>query len=145
MHALSESCFEPSREVRRYVLQAFRGAAPENLQHRNRQKPRSTFRINGLCDLHGRLARLAILKHTGDISAEALFARLVENPYFQFFCGEEFFRHDLPFDHSSLTRWRLRAVVWNPSNSIIHANHGHHTFPPTEGLQPLADFRVMID
>jgi IS5 family transposase len=23
-------------------------------------------------------------------------------------CGEEFFRHDLPFDRSSLTRWRQR-------------------------------------
>ena len=31
-----------------------------------------------------------------------------ENPYFQFFCGEEFFQHRLPFDRSSLTRWRQR-------------------------------------
>jgi hypothetical protein len=30
------------------------------------------------------------------------------NPYFQLFCGEEFFRHKLPFDRSSLTRWRQR-------------------------------------
>jgi transposase, IS5 family len=28
--------------------------------------------------------------------------------YFQFFCGEEFFQHRLPFDRSSLTRWRQR-------------------------------------
>jgi hypothetical protein len=33
---------------------------------------------------------------------------LVENPYFQFFCGEEFFQHRLVFDRSSLTRWRQR-------------------------------------
>jgi len=32
----------------------------------------------------------------------------VENPYFQLFCGEEFFRHKPPFDRSSLTRWRKR-------------------------------------
>jgi IS5 family transposase len=28
--------------------------------------------------------------------------------HFQFFCGEEFFQHRLPFDRSSLTRWRQR-------------------------------------
>ena len=35
-------------------------------------------------------------------------ARWVENPYFQLFCGEEFFQHHLPLDRSSLTRWRQR-------------------------------------
>jgi transposase, IS5 family len=54
------------------------------------------------------MAGLAILKHTFDLSDEELCARWVENPYFQYFCGEEFFRHDLPFDRSSLTRWRQR-------------------------------------
>ena len=34
--------------------------------------------------------------------------RWIENPYFQLFCGEEFFQHQLPFDRSSLTRWRQR-------------------------------------
>jgi hypothetical protein len=32
----------------------------------------------------------------------------VENPYFQYFCGEMVFQHELPFDRSSLTRWRQR-------------------------------------
>jgi len=54
------------------------------------------------------MAGLAILKHTYDLSDEALCARWVENPYFQYFCGEEFFRHDVPFDRSSMTRWRQR-------------------------------------
>jgi hypothetical protein len=40
-----------------------------------------------------------------DLSDEALCDRWIENPYFQFFCGEEFFQHRLPFDRSSLTRW----------------------------------------
>lgn len=52
------------------------------------------------------MAGLAILKHMHDLSDEALCERWVENPYFQFFCGEEFFRHEPPFDRSSLTRWR---------------------------------------
>ena len=54
------------------------------------------------------MAGLAILKFTFDLSDEELCARWVENPYFQFFCGEEFFLHELPFDRSSLTRWRQR-------------------------------------
>jgi transposase, IS5 family len=54
------------------------------------------------------MAGLLILKHTHNLSDEELCARWVENPYFQLFCGEEFFRHKLPFDRSSLTRWRQR-------------------------------------
>lgn len=54
------------------------------------------------------IAGLLILKHMHSLSDEALCARWLENPYFQFFCGEHVFRHDLPFDRSSLTRWRQR-------------------------------------
>jgi IS5 family transposase len=54
------------------------------------------------------MAGLAILKHTFDLSDEELCARWVENPYFQYLCGEEFFCHELPFDRSSMTRWRQR-------------------------------------
>ena len=54
------------------------------------------------------MAGLSILKSTHDLSDEALCERWVENPYFQLFCGEEFFRHKTPFDRSSLTRWRQR-------------------------------------
>jgi transposase, IS5 family len=54
------------------------------------------------------MAGLAILKHTYDLSDEALCDRWVESPYFQYFCGEEFFQHALVFDRSSLTRWRPR-------------------------------------
>ena len=54
------------------------------------------------------MAGLAILKHTYDLSDEVLCECWVENPYYQFFCGEEFFQHRLVFDRSSLTRWRQR-------------------------------------
>jgi IS5 family transposase len=54
------------------------------------------------------MAGLSILKHTHDLSDEEICARWIENPYYQLFCGEEFFRHTLPFDRSSLTRWRQR-------------------------------------
>jgi hypothetical protein len=51
---------------------------------------------------------LAILKHTFNLSDEALCERWVEIPYYQLFCGEAFFRHDVPFDRSSMRRWRQR-------------------------------------
>jgi transposase, IS5 family len=54
------------------------------------------------------MSGLAILKHTFDLSDEALCERWIENPYFQYLCGEEFFQHELPFDRSSMTRWRQR-------------------------------------
>src|ERR1700739_4239000 len=44
------------------------------------------------------MAGLALLKHMYDLSDEVLCDRWIENPYFQFFCGEEFFQHRLPFD-----------------------------------------------
>ena len=54
------------------------------------------------------MAGLAILKHMHDLADEVLCDRWVENPYFQLFCGAEFFQHKLPFDRSSMTRWRQR-------------------------------------
>jgi IS5 family transposase len=54
------------------------------------------------------MAGLAILKHTYDLSDEVLCELWLENPYYQYFCGEEFFQHRLPFDRSSITRWRSR-------------------------------------
>src|SRR6201995_6128702 len=64
------------------------------------------------------MAGLAILKHTYDLSDEVLCERWVENPYYQYFCGEEFFQHRLVFDRSSMRRWgnrmggeRLQALL----------------------------------
>ena len=54
------------------------------------------------------VAGLLILKHMHSLSDEALCARWVESPYFQYFCGEHVFQHELRFDRSSLTRWRQR-------------------------------------
>jgi IS5 family transposase len=54
------------------------------------------------------MAGLATLKHTYNLSDEVVCELWVENPYYQYFCGEEFFRHRLPFDRSSMTNWRNR-------------------------------------
>jgi IS5 family transposase len=54
------------------------------------------------------MAGLAILKHTYNLSDEVLCELWIENPYYQYFCGEEFFQHRLPLDRSSMTNWRRR-------------------------------------
>ena len=54
------------------------------------------------------MAGLAILKHTYNLSDEVACELWLENPYYQYFCGEEFFQHQLPFDRSSMTNWRNR-------------------------------------
>ncbi len=54
------------------------------------------------------MAGLHLLKHMKGLSDEEVCATWLENPYFQAFCGETHFRHRLPFDRSSMTRWRKR-------------------------------------
>lgn len=51
---------------------------------------------------------LHYLKHAFDLSDEEVVAQWVQNPYWQLFCGEEFFQHEMPIDPSSMTRWRKR-------------------------------------
>jgi IS5 family transposase len=51
---------------------------------------------------------LHYLKHAYNESDESAVARLLENPYWQYFCGFKQFQHELPIDPSSLTRWRKR-------------------------------------
>lgn len=52
---------------------------------------------------------LHYLKHMHDLSDEEAVERWVENPYWQYFCGFEFFQHHLPIDPSTMTRWRKRV------------------------------------
>ncbi len=52
---------------------------------------------------------LLYLQHTFDASDEAVVNTWVENPYWQFFCGETYLQTEAPIDPSSLTRWRKRV------------------------------------
>src|SRR6059036_3955977 len=88
------------------------------------------------------MAGLAILKHTYDLSDEVLCERWVENPYYQFFCGEEFFQHRLVFDRSSLTRWRnrmgeerLQALLQESLSVAVR----------TKAIKPSEFTRVIVD
>jgi IS5 family transposase len=49
---------------------------------------------------------LQYLKYAFDHSDESVVAAWVENPYWQYFCGEVFFAYAPPIDPSSMTHWR---------------------------------------
>jgi transposase, IS5 family len=51
---------------------------------------------------------LLLLKHIYALSDEDVCERWVENPYFQFFTGEEFFQHTFPHERSGLSHWHKR-------------------------------------
>jgi IS5 family transposase len=88
------------------------------------------------------MAGLAILKHTYDLSDEVLCERWVENPYYQFFCGEEFFQHRLVFDRSSLTRWRQRMGE-EKLQALLQESLAVAT--KTEAIKPSDLNRVIVD
>jgi len=52
---------------------------------------------------------LHLLKSMHCLSDEAVCELWIENPYYQYFCGEEFFQHRLPIQRSSMTHWRKRV------------------------------------
>lgn len=54
------------------------------------------------------MAGLVMLQHTFGLSDEQAVGEWPERPYWQFFCGEEIFQHELPVDDSQLSRWRKR-------------------------------------
>ena len=51
---------------------------------------------------------LTFLKYAYDVSDERAVEEFLENPYWQYFCGFEYFQHEFPIDPSSMTRWRKR-------------------------------------
>jgi IS5 family transposase len=43
------------------------------------------------------------------LSDEEVVSQWLENPYWQYFCGNEYFEHGFPIDASLMTRWRQRV------------------------------------
>jgi IS5 family transposase len=64
---------------------------------------------NGAPGLPTRLmVGLEYLKYTFNLSDEGLVMRWLENPYWQYFCGEVYFQTTPPLHYTSLGKWRLR-------------------------------------
>ena len=55
------------------------------------------------------LVGLHYLKYLYNVSDEVVVASWVENPYWQYFCGAEYFVHEFPCDPTSLVKWRQRV------------------------------------
>jgi len=103
---------------------------------------------------------LHYLKHTFNESDESVVERFLENSYWQYFCGFEYFQHRLPLDPSSMVRWRKRLgpdtleklhvetletakrgklltprhVVWNESTTIRRFRKKPSPFPMMPGF-----------
>jgi IS5 family transposase len=54
------------------------------------------------------MVALHYLKHAFNVSDEAVVDQLIENGYWQYFCGFEYFQHEFPLDPTSLVKWRKR-------------------------------------
>ncbi len=54
------------------------------------------------------MVALHYLKHTFNESDESVVERFLENPYWQYFAGFEYFQHNFPLDPTSLVKWRKR-------------------------------------
>lgn len=52
---------------------------------------------------------LHMLKHMYALSDEEVCGRWKENPYYQYFTGEEYFQHRFPIERSSMTHFRNRV------------------------------------
>ena len=57
------------------------------------------------------LVGLHYLKALYNERDESVVTKWVENPYWQYFCGEATFQHELPCHPSSLSKWRQRVGV----------------------------------
>ena len=88
------------------------------------------------------LAGLHLLKHMEGLSDEAVCKRWVENPYYQYFCGEQYFRHKLPLDRSSMTRWRGRI---GPEKLELLLAQTLAVAMQTNAVTPQAFERVTLD
>ncbi len=89
------------------------------------------------------LEGLEYLKKVYRLSAEAVVVRWVENPYWQYFCSEEYFQHGPPVDPSGLTRFRQRIGAVGGEEmrkSTINAGLASGTVKPREAIL-LAIFR----
>jgi len=61
---------------------------------------------------------LHYLEYAFDHSDESVVATFLENSYWQYFYGLEYFSHNLPLDPSSMTRWRKRLSK-NDSEALL--------------------------
>jgi len=85
---------------------------------------------------------LFMIQHMEDLSDEAVVERWVQNPYWQYFCGYDFFQWKCPIDPSSMVRWRKRLGP-KGMDKILSATI--HTAIQTKVVKQKELERVIVD
>ena len=97
------------------------------------------------CENNGRpsipirkIAGILVLKRMFNESDESVLERWVENPYWQYFCGEIYFQYDPPFDRTELIKFRKR-IGEEGAEQILKTSI--HLYPKKE----IQEKEVLID
>jgi IS5 family transposase len=85
-----------------------------------------------------KIAGIILLRRIFDESDESILERWVENPYWQYFCGEVYFQHEPPFDRTELIKFRRRI---GEKGSELILKMTVHLFSKKE----IQDKEVLID
>lgn len=88
------------------------------------------------------LVGLHYLKALYDESDESIVGKWVENPYWQYFCGEETFQHEFPCHPTSLPKWRQRVGVEGVEKLLKQVLH---TAMKLQALKPSEIVQVNVD
>lgn len=88
------------------------------------------------------MAGLHILKQIYNLSDEGVCDRWVNDPYFQYFCGETYFQHDFPIERSSMTHFRKRVGEEFCISLFQESLHAAHQLGALESEQMK---RVVVD
>lgn len=88
------------------------------------------------------IAGLHYLKHLYDLSDEQVVERWVENPYWQYFCGEQFFSHHFPIHPTSMTKWRNRLGRHGVEKLLIETIN---TGLKSKTIKPNSLTKVIVD
>ncbi len=91
-------------------------------------------------------AGLQMLKHMQGLSDRELLDQWVENPYWQYFCGESVFQHEPPMDESTMGRFR-RRIGEDGARALlkmtVDLGEGTGTVAPESFRVAVADTTVM--
>lgn len=88
------------------------------------------------------MVSLHYLKYSHNLSDEETVARWVENPYWQYLSGRQYFEYKMPIDPSSMTRWRKRVGV---EGAELLLSQTIQTAMEQKYLKPMQCQRVSVD
>lgn len=91
------------------------------------------------------LVGLHYLKAMYNESDESVVMKWVENPYWQYFCGELYFQHQLPCHPTTLVKWRKRIGASGMEKllkQVLHSANGQQAFQKTDLKQVNVDTTV---